>query len=673
MDSHTPRRGLSIPPNSRSAASMRAPSRTPVPSSAYRPLVGKPSLTGKASLGGKAGALVKGGKRAGAGLRVSQSLGKGSKRADPRNFHDRGFQKECGMQLLQYLNAHDYPYPMTAKQLNSPSRNDFFNVVKFLIGVYDNEYRYDKSIEVDISSFFRYVRYPNPISKTALLNVGAPNTWPSLLAALQWLIELCQYAEQLDDREDPFGVSDVEEEGAHGSSEASPLSPSSSLTSSLRREQWVCLKETYALYMAGEDHYPEQDRRLKAHYEQMESALQTRLQNARDRSAEQAASKLGYQEDLQKEDTLKASIARKQTDMEKLSREIRRLQENRQKKEGPWGEVARAQREVEAVRQIVQELSAEEKRLKETVAAQEISASDVEHLLSEQRRYETKYKADRDDKAKLDHSVMQMEDKLHQRQSSLSSNSRKLQSLMSAIRHDGQLPSTDSPTIGSFLALPTPCLMLQCDALQPAALEQHEKDKREWTDVVDSVLGVDSQRFRDQLEGLIEQEAQHHSKLSAEADELQRAIDAMTKTIKQNQQAKDRSHCRYERHVDELQRLQKQHEEEVNNINKETQATIAKVEKEQADEERSLRQIEEEKELLRDQITAQREEWQQRAKTACDIIKESVRMVDAAQPPVVKALNDGFQALVDVKKHLSQQEAAMPLRMPTFPTDEEPQ
>ncbi|CEL99424.1 unnamed protein product [Vitrella brassicaformis CCMP3155] len=159
--------------------------------------------------------------------------------------------------------------------------------------------------------------------------------------------------------------------------------------------------------------------------------------------------------------------------------------------------------------------------------------------------------------------------------------------------------------------------------------------------------------------------------LSAEADELQRAIDAMTKTIKQNQQAKDRSHCRYERHVDELQRLQKQHEEEINNINKETQATIAKVEKEQADEERSLSQIEEEKQLLRDQITAQREEWQQRAKTACDIIKESVRMVDAAQPPVVKALNDGFQgfqALVDVKKHLSQQEAAMPLRMPTFPS-----
>lgn len=45
-------------------------------------------------------------------------------------------------------------------------------------------------------SMFKRLRYPFSISKTALVAVGSPHTWPPLLAALTWLVELLNYRER---------------------------------------------------------------------------------------------------------------------------------------------------------------------------------------------------------------------------------------------------------------------------------------------------------------------------------------------------------------------------------------------------------------------------------------------------------------------------------------------
>ena len=57
--------------------------------------------------------------------------------------------------------------------------------------------------------------YPFNISKTALYAVGSPHTWPGLLAAVTWLIELLTYDEEVSatkEMEEEEGQKDEEED-----------------------------------------------------------------------------------------------------------------------------------------------------------------------------------------------------------------------------------------------------------------------------------------------------------------------------------------------------------------------------------------------------------------------------------------------------------------------------
>jgi SMC interacting uncharacterized protein involved in chromosome segregation len=48
-----------------------------------------------------------------------------------------------------------------------------------------------------VPAFFKKLKYPFQISKTALVAVGSPHTWPTLLGALVWLAELLAYRERV--------------------------------------------------------------------------------------------------------------------------------------------------------------------------------------------------------------------------------------------------------------------------------------------------------------------------------------------------------------------------------------------------------------------------------------------------------------------------------------------
>ena len=51
-------------------------------------------------------------------------------------------------------------------------------------------------MEDEVPALFKRLRYPFAISKSALFAVGSPHTWPGLLAALAWLVELLCYEEK---------------------------------------------------------------------------------------------------------------------------------------------------------------------------------------------------------------------------------------------------------------------------------------------------------------------------------------------------------------------------------------------------------------------------------------------------------------------------------------------
>eukprot|EP00250_Pteridium_aquilinum_P034322 c7414_g1_i1 orf=208-1935(+) len=120
--------------------------------------------------------------------RSSVAYGKGSQpRADPRPINDKGFQTASMRRLVEYLTTHGYNFPISPKLL--PSGKDIHNMIEFLFRQVDPTYRLIK-LEDDVPLFFRMLGYPFQISKSALYAAGSPHSWPNLLAALAWLVDL---------------------------------------------------------------------------------------------------------------------------------------------------------------------------------------------------------------------------------------------------------------------------------------------------------------------------------------------------------------------------------------------------------------------------------------------------------------------------------------------------
>lgn len=114
--------------------------------------------------------------------------------------------------MVSYLTARGYAdaLSLNVKQLvtNGPSGRDFQNIMTFLfrrvdptfhstsattIGTNNNNQRSDEIVikfEDEVSMAFRCLGYPFPISKTGLVAVGSPHTWPALIAAIDWLVDL---------------------------------------------------------------------------------------------------------------------------------------------------------------------------------------------------------------------------------------------------------------------------------------------------------------------------------------------------------------------------------------------------------------------------------------------------------------------------------------------------
>lgn len=69
-------------------------------------------------------------------------------------------------------------------------------IVQFLFQQFDPNMKTFGKIEDEVPLFFKRLSYPFQISKSALFAVGSPHSWPAVLAALTWLVELLNYNEK---------------------------------------------------------------------------------------------------------------------------------------------------------------------------------------------------------------------------------------------------------------------------------------------------------------------------------------------------------------------------------------------------------------------------------------------------------------------------------------------
>ena len=140
---------------------------------------------------------------------MTASVPGSSSNVDPRDVRDRSYLQSAIRKMASYLSSRGYAdaSSLNVNQLvnSGPSGRDFQNIMTFLLHRFDptfrsthaaahgNSQRSDEVVlkfEDEVSMAFRCLGYPFPISKTVLVAVGSPHTWPALIAAIDWLVDL---------------------------------------------------------------------------------------------------------------------------------------------------------------------------------------------------------------------------------------------------------------------------------------------------------------------------------------------------------------------------------------------------------------------------------------------------------------------------------------------------
>jgi hypothetical protein len=69
--------------------------------------------------------------------------------------------------------------------------------MQYLLSILDPNTQMIRPLQEELPDAMSRARYPLTLTKSSLLAVGAPTTWPSVLAALHWVVELLALDSQL--------------------------------------------------------------------------------------------------------------------------------------------------------------------------------------------------------------------------------------------------------------------------------------------------------------------------------------------------------------------------------------------------------------------------------------------------------------------------------------------
>eukprot|EP00747_Dinoflagellata_sp_TGD_P164879 gnl/TRDRNA2_/TRDRNA2_185426_c0_seq1.p1 gnl/TRDRNA2_/TRDRNA2_185426_c0~~gnl/TRDRNA2_/TRDRNA2_185426_c0_seq1.p1 ORF type:complete len:686 (-),score=154.27 gnl/TRDRNA2_/TRDRNA2_185426_c0_seq1:127-2184(-) len=137
-----------------------------------------------------------GGSIVGPGGRVLRSAGTNTR--DPRPVGDRHYERQCARKVVEFLNERNFGKPISLdKFLKSPSTKEYFDIFRFLIQQIDPKISMEGKAEDEIPAVMRRLKYPVEVNRSKLQAISGPNTWPQLLAVLDWLITLIQCSDEL--------------------------------------------------------------------------------------------------------------------------------------------------------------------------------------------------------------------------------------------------------------------------------------------------------------------------------------------------------------------------------------------------------------------------------------------------------------------------------------------
>ncbi|CAM9164644.1 unnamed protein product [Ectocarpus sp. 6 AP-2014] len=322
------------------------------------------------------------GDRKSVGVRRTTSFGTGgSSRSDQRPLMDKAHLNASLHKLAAYLTDHGYDQPINSKSLTRPSGRDFNNITGFLFRQLDPNYRPSGRFEDDVVPFLKMVRYPFTISKSSLAAVGAPQTWPKVMGAISWIVDALLYDET---------IAVAEEEQRVREREATPEERERDKEDGVddqgadQKNFVTYLEEAYCCFLEGDD---------EAH-----QSVTTEYTEARDeedagaeeflRNLEEANEALGQtnQELLDQGNSLPAleeGLKLTLSDNEKITSLLEEIETHRRLLQEKVDKRVEEERRLKEPLPLLEEASAS---LREQIATQEFSASDMEGQLSERSR-----------------------------------------------------------------------------------------------------------------------------------------------------------------------------------------------------------------------------------------------------------------------------------------------
>eukprot|EP00937_MAST-01D_sp_MAST-1D-sp2_P002709 g2709.t1 len=177
--------------------------------------------------------------------------------SDPRPIRDKAHQKECVKELILFLSERQYDLSLSPKMLTRPSSKEVANILQFLFRQIDPRFKVKTARpEEDIAKMFGVLRYPFKVTRSALQAAGSQHTWPTLLGAIVWVIELLKYDELAS-----TGVTDLDSDSAGAD-----------------KMFFDYLSQAYAAFLsADDDRYEELEVTLKENFAERNKEIEAQL------------------------------------------------------------------------------------------------------------------------------------------------------------------------------------------------------------------------------------------------------------------------------------------------------------------------------------------------------------------------------------------------------------
>lgn len=192
------------------------------------------------------------------------SMGAGQK--DTRPVNEKGYKEYAIKKIINYLIEHNFDMTVTPKLLAQPTQKLFVSIMLFLFRQLDPQFSWsDQGYEEDVPRIFKLLKYPHSINKSALKSLSSSVTWPSVLAAVEFLINLLVFDEMTHgDEDEGLGVEQEEHEKLF----------------------FQYLGQAYEKFLDGENEFEALEKQLAVHFAEQNGQIEADISMLQQASAE---------------------------------------------------------------------------------------------------------------------------------------------------------------------------------------------------------------------------------------------------------------------------------------------------------------------------------------------------------------------------------------------------